>query len=255
MALLEKQIQLMYPETIITPAQQSKLRSFCDFVCLIYSSWWMTCRTPVDAPYNDLCLYQNLLKYAAVNSELAGTSARAFKRHLWYLCPEMIPLAIFTVLFSDTVPKSELQHLADKLVSVKPPDELKLPQDRYGTGFGKPKFPDTITETTRLGDLVTGDSWFIVQLLEMNMDFLDDDIENWPGHPSFLISKEKMTCLNVVNDSAERNVKLSSDFLEAARSEEHYQNILQVVESCRKETPILRKRKRPPLDISDDDNM
>ena len=218
-------------------------------MCLIYSSWWITCRSPVDAPYNDLSLYQNLLKYAAVNSEIAGSAVRALKRHLWYLCPEMITLAIF----SDIVPKSKLQHLADKLVSVKPPDELKLPQDRYGTGFGKPKFPDTISETTRLGDLVTGDSWFIVQLLEMNMDFLDDDVDNWPGHPSFLISK-KMTCLNVVNDSAERNVKLSSDFLIVPSSEEYYQNILQVVESARKETPNLRKRKRPSLDIRDNDN-
>ena len=39
---------------------------------------------------------------------------------------------------------------------------------------------------------------------------------------------------NVVNDSAERGVKLSSDFLAAAHSEKHYQNVLQVVEQDRK---------------------
>jgi len=250
MVLLEKQIHLMHPGPIMPASQQKKLRSFTDFVCLIYINWWMTCRSAVDAPYNDLSLYQNLLKYTAISSDIAGSAVKALKRHLWYLCPEMVTLAIF----SDGTPKPEIQYLVEKLLAVKPPDDLKLPQDRYGTGFGKPKFPDAITERTRLGDLVTGDSWFIVQLLEMDMDFLNDDIENWPGHPAFLISKEKTTCLNVVNDSAERSVKLSADFIEAAKSEEHYQNILQVVESHRKETPNLRKRKRSLTKVANDDD-
>ena len=38
-------------------------------------------------------------------------------------------------------------------------------------------------------------------------------------------------------------MKLSADFLAAAQSEEHYQNVLQVVEQDRKRTPNLRKRK------------
>jgi len=44
--------------------------------------------------------------------------------------------------------------------------------------------------------------------------------------------------------SAERGVKLSGDFLDAARSEEHYQNILQVVEADRKQISSLRKRRQ-----------
>ena len=39
-----------------------------------------------------------------------------------------------------------------------------------------------------------------------------------------------MNSLNVVNDSTERCVKLSADFLDTAKTEENYQNILQVVE-------------------------
>ena len=52
-----------------------------------------------------------------------------------------------------------------------------------------------------------------------------------------------ISAINVVNDAAERAVKLSSDFLSAARSESHYQNVLQVVEQDRKARPNLRKRK------------
>lgn len=78
----------------------------------------------------------------------------------------------------------------------------------------------------------------------MNTEFLYHDVDAWPREPSFLVSKTKIAALNVVNDSAERAIKLSSDYLDAARSEEHYQNIIQVVEADRKQTPSLRKRKR-----------
>ena len=47
--------------------------------------------------------------------------------------------------------------------------------------------------------------------------------------------------LKVVNDSAERGVKLAADFLEAARSEGRFQDILQVVEKSRADTPDQRK--------------
>ena len=43
--------------------------------------------------------------------------------------------------------------------------------------------------------------------------------------------------MNVVNDPAERAVKLTADFVGAARGEEHFQNILQVVEANHKERP------------------
>ena len=76
------------------------------------------------------------------------------------------------------------------------------------------------------------------------MDFLNNNVENWPVHPSFLSSKMKTISVNVINDSAERGVKLSADFLDAAKTEVNYQNILQVVEADRKKVPSLRSRKR-----------
>lgn len=157
MVLLEQQIHSLPKNTIATRSQQQKLRIFVNFVYLIYGRWWMTCISAVDAPWHDICLYQDLLKYAYVNCDVFASAQQALKRHLWYLCPEMIPLA----LFSDVVPMSELQHLAEQLLAVRPADNVALPADRYGTGFGKPKFPvECISSSTRLGDLVSSDSWF-----------------------------------------------------------------------------------------------
>ena len=46
----------------------------------------------------------------------------------------------------------------------------------------------------------------------------------------------------MVNDSAERGVKLAYDFLASSRKEQHYQNVLQVVEIDRAKIPNQRKR-------------
>ena len=60
---------------------------------------------------------------------------------------------------------------------------------------------------------------------------------------SYVSSKTKIKAINVISDCAERGVKMSADFIDAAKSEEHFQNVLQVVESDRKERPNLQKRK------------
>ena len=100
-----------------------------------------------------VCL--KIQKYTPLNPDVAASELKAFKRHLWYLCPEMVPLA----LFNDIVPKLELQYLAERLLEVQPGDNVTLSTDCYGTGFGKPKFSnDNINAATRLGDLVSSDS-------------------------------------------------------------------------------------------------
>ena len=101
--LLETPILQLPPGTISTQQQLSNLKDFVLFATLIYSSWWFSCESTVNAPWNDLQLYQNLLKYAAVNPVVSSSAIRAFNRHLWYLSAEMVPLA----LFSDVVPDEE----------------------------------------------------------------------------------------------------------------------------------------------------
>ena len=56
-----------------------------------------------------------------------------------------------------------------------------------------------------------------MHILQLDTSFLEKDVESWPGCAAFL-------ALNVINDCAERGVKLSSDFLASARIEQHLQN-------------------------------
>ena len=49
--------------------------------------------------------------------------------------------------------------------------------------------------------------------------------------------------LTFVNDTAERGVKLATNFVDTTRSHKHLQNILQVVENDRQRNPNLRVKK------------
>ena len=61
------------------------------------------------------------------------------------------------------------------------------------------------------------------------MDFLEESVDTWEDpESSYQEAKAAVKTVPVVNDGAERGVKISSDFLEDARMEEMYQNILQV---------------------------
>ena len=64
------------------------------------------------------------------------------------------------------------------------------------------------------------------------------------GNDAYIKATERMSNINVINDSAERGVKLAQDYLKAAKGEEHYHNVLQVVEASRDSRPSLRKRKK-----------
>lgn len=48
--------------------------------------------------------------------------------------------------------------------------------------------------------------------------------------------------MSVVNDAAERGVKLASDFVSSSRNEDTFQENLQVIEKHRKNVPNLRSK-------------
>ena len=213
--------------TIATNSQLSKLKRFATFATLVYSPWWFSCNSAINSPFNDQKLYQNLLAFSEADSQIAASAITALERHLWYLTAEMIPLS----LFSSLVPNPVKIALANKLLMVKPHERIHAPFHRYGTGFGKSTFPKNISLSTTVADLATEDSWFIFTLLQLDDDtFHNNEVESWPSNVAFNSTLENTAAINVVNDCVERGVKLGSNFITAARSESHYQHILQIVE-------------------------
>ena len=112
---------------------------------------------------------------------------------------------------------------------------------RYGTGHGKPAFPDE-TDTYDIADYIGPDSVGFFVILKLDPSFLQRPAEQWKDLESYKHAERVVKGLKVVNDAAERGVQLTADFLNSAKSEDRFQQVLQVVENDRKIIPNQRKR-------------
>ena len=78
--------------------------------------------------------------------------------------------------------------------------------------------------------------------LGLDLNFLEHNVDSWEELSSYQEALKAVKHLKVVNDAAERGVKLTADFMGVAKKEEKFQKILQMVENDRKLVPNQRKR-------------
>ena len=85
-----------------------------------------------------------------------------------------------------------------------------------------------------LHNFVSSQSQQILHLLEVNTDFINHPPSEWNEIESYKLASHRATFLQVVNDTAERGVKLMQDFNSSiTKCEEQKQYLLQVVEQHR----------------------
>ncbi|XP_050537099.1 uncharacterized protein LOC126903129 [Daktulosphaira vitifoliae] len=76
----------------------------------------------------------------------------------------------------------------------------------------------------------------------MSTDFLKVQSDKWNEHEGYIEGKRVVESIKVVNDMAERGVKLMTDFNEKfTKNEEQNQFVLQVVQDYRKKFPGCSK--------------
>ena len=152
----------------------------------------------------------------------------------------MVPLALFSNDLScvkkDQISKAIQNHNAVTLTN------------RHGTSFGKPNFPvvSKNQKNRSLSMFVGPDSLGFFRILRLESEFLKYPSSEWSNRSSYQYAKKVVDAIQVVNDAAERGVKLASDYLDSAKIEENYQNILQVVENHRHLKPNQRDKKFKP---------
>jgi hypothetical protein len=78
--------------------------------------------------------------------------------------------------------------------------------------------------------------------MKISSGFLEKPVQEWKSD-DYVNAKNIVDNIRVVNDSAERGVKLVNDCIKSAKKEDRFQQILQVVENSRHCLPDQRKRK------------
>jgi hypothetical protein len=86
-------------------------------------------------------------------------------------------------------------------------------------------------------------SWCIFQTLRINADWLSKSPSQWNLDSDYLVAEDFVHHTKVVNDLAERAIKLIQDFANGiTKDEEQRQYLLQVVENHRRSIPDFQKK-------------
>ena len=93
-----------------------------------------------------------------------------------------------------------------------------------------------------LWDFVTSQSWVFFDTIKMSADWLVQPPAEWEKSEDYRKAESFVKTVKVVNDSAERGIKLASDYAKSLTKESSMrQKIFQAVEWHRKERPDNKK--------------
>ena len=99
--------------------------------------------------------------------------------------------------------------------------------------------------TPTLSELVTPRSWLLFERLGLDGNgtaWLRDEMAVWPSKEGYLAFSKSVKGLCVVNDPAERTVKLIQDFINSAHEEKRRQDVLLAVSASRKKHGTCGKK-------------
>lgn len=205
----------------LTKKELCQLQRFVQFGALLYTRAWVEAPLAAEAPAGDLEFWSNLEAYKSIDREIATATMKVLEHHLWYLSDELVGLA----LFSDRVPATEKVKIVEGM--------SREPGVRCVRGD-----PTALVKGTRLGDFASKRTRNILHQMKIGESFLKLPPVSWNTNEEYLQGKQRVMKLRVVNDTAERGVKLFEEFNSLiTNNEEEKQFLLQVVEANRKAIP------------------
>ena len=209
----------------MTEDEKSKVNQVVEFILLFYAKLWFTTPLAGSAARQDLEFMTGILKYRAINPSLYFAVVSSTYRHLWYLTPQLIPLALTDLELEDTS-RVEMASALHR-------------QERKVIKTGKPTFP-VLTYGAKyarenMSMLIGPESWLVFDLLNLSgsQDWLLTPTSEWHLSPDYMKLHNFASNLVVSNDLAERGVHLATDFINRVESEEQREALFQVVEDYR----------------------
>ena len=209
----------------------AKLHRINLFIALFYVPAWLKCSIGLDAPMNDLTFLQDMISYKEEDPAVADAAFNKLSSHQWYLTEEIVAFSFFSQHSSLT---NEIREsMALRLLSIVPPQKYRR---------GVPLFKRNIDKHSQLLDFIGPETWFIFETLKLDTAWLYDLPELWPTYDSFVKGQKFAAYVKVVNDVAERGVKLYSDYAAILTDNEvQRESLLQVVEKHRKQFADFKK--------------
>jgi len=211
--------------------EMSSLRRICLFVATIYAIFWFEAPMSTSAPTNDLHMLQLIEEFELVDKKIGAVSEKKMRLHLWYLSEDLAALP----LFSDDTTNEKKQAIVSALQCDLNADDLR-------------RLPPNIIPHFRslcVADFVTQRSLNLFTALNLPQAFLSEQVKTWCERADYIAARQIVRALKVVNDCAERAVRLAADFNEVlTKNADQRQLLYQVVEHHRKLLPTTATKKQ-----------
>lgn len=194
------------------------IRNVCIFLVRLYVKAWFNCTTAIGAAQNDLNLIKNAIDYSSIDEQISELILKKISNHLWYLFEDTMGFAFF----DENVSIDEKRKMVSALGKVnQTPRQIKFDSKMLKSQF----------KNKSLHDFVSSKTMEFFERFYITTEFLLSDPSEWSQKDDYKNGLDICRAIHVVNDSAERAVKLFSDYNEKlTKKEEQKQFIPQVVQ-------------------------
>lgn len=234
---------LLREEFKIRKREEIALRRICAFIARIYIKVWSQSAKTVQAPFNDLELIRALYEYE--DTGIGQKCLKKFLTHLWYLNEEIILFSLFDERVSE-VEKAKTARMLLEYYARTLSDDEDIDYDNDDDEETKETSRKPVLKMVDVGDFLKKDfpSSFISESslnffkrFKIGTDFLHRSPAEWTqgSDDDFLAAKRIIESILVVNDTAERGVRLFEEFnTKFTKSENQKDFLLQVIQKYRK---------------------
>lgn len=206
--------------------EETSLKDICCFIVKCYVQAWFSSPKAIEAPINDILFLRKLEAYKLHNKKIANMAIKKIINHLWYLNPECVSFS----LFDDRLDINTKRKMAEKILST----DLSRIDDEEETDLKK-KITLTLDDVPNFlqkglpTDLISFKSIGMFKRFGISTHFLNIDPAHWNNQEEYKNGKDIINSLKVVNDTAERGVKLMEEYNNKfTKDEEQKQFLLQV---------------------------
>lgn len=213
----------------LTQKERSGISDICLFIVKLYIKAWFNAPYANKAPFLDLELCKELIEYKNIDKEISEVSRNKLINHLWYLNPANVSLSFF----DDEISVVTKRAMVEALKKIKPNEE----------GIKRLIINDiNDIKNKKIEDFISNESKTFFDKLSLPTEFLTTDPATWSENFSYKQCLEIVKKLKVVNDAAERGIKLISEYNPIlTKNEEQKQFLLQVVKDYKSRFPNVKK--------------
>lgn len=211
-----------FPE--ITELEINGLVEVTGFVIKCYAFFWFNSDKAEQAPLNDILFLRNLEDYKKINAQIADRAITKFINHLYYLNEECVAFS----LFDDRIDFETKNKMSKKILTFMEEENLEeeeilkkflIKKENLNTFFAK-------DNSSILIELVSKNTKSVFKRFQISMDFLQKDPSSWKDCEDYRKGKFIIQKLKVVNDCAERGIKLVEDYHEKITKDEQQRQYL-----------------------------